>query len=383
MIHAIHIVPNKKFLPWIKHLFDRPDWKSTYVILLYEKKKIVRNGDENEIEVSADKFGIKYIVTLLKKYDAAFHYLLDFPKTEIVLRSPSHIVHYWYFFGSEIYHQTNLFKGELYGPETKKILVILPEIRYWYEIRRMYYQIILRENSPFENFRKAIPRIRNILWYVEDEIKIITSKIQLPPWMFLQFFTFNNIIPDEKVATNRESRKVLIGNSATIENNHFDVLNVLTKLNPIVQTYSLPMTYGQYKRYKNKVKKVFSAKLNEKVFFLEKHLSLDEYYSFINQHPTAIFLHYRQQGLGNILYLIYNGTKVYLSEQNAIYHWLKRNDIMVFSFEEDFISDYNNNNLLIDLSWSNSNRVQIKRLLTENQNEISMQLIEADIKGIK
>ncbi|MGB3078882.1 MAG: TDP-N-acetylfucosamine:lipid II N-acetylfucosaminyltransferase [Saprospiraceae bacterium] len=247
----------------------------------------------------------------------------------------------------------------------------------------MYYQIILRENSPFENFRKAIPRIRNILWYVEDEIKIITSKIQLPPWIFLQFFTFNNIIPDERVATNRDSRKVLIGNSATIENNHFDVLNVLTKLNPFVQTYSLPMTYGQYKRYKSKVKKVFSAKLNEKVFFLEKHLSLDEYYSFINQHPTAIFLHYRQQGLGNILYLIYNGTKVYLSERNTIYHWLKRNGIMVFNFEEDFISDYNNNNLLIDLYWSNSNREQIKKLLTENQNETSMQLIETDIKGIK
>lgn len=56
---------------------------------------------------------------------------------------------------------------------------------------------------------------------------------------------------------------------------------------------------------------------------------------------------------------------------------------MVFNFEEDFISDYNNNNLLIDLYWSNSNREQIKKLLTENQNETSMQLIETDIKGIK
>lgn len=381
MIHALHIVSNRGFLPWIKQLFNRSDWSSTYIILQYKEKKIFRNCNDNEVEVSADEFGINYIVSLLQERDVVFHYLLDFPKSEIVLRSPSYVFHYWFFFGTEIYHQTNVFKNKLYAPKTKNILSGLPEIKYRYEIRRLYYKVILRSNSPFDSLRKAIPRIKNILWYVDDEIKMISSKIQLPPLLFLQFFDFNSIVPDETAVTNRESRKVLIGNSATIENNHFDVLEVLTRQNPNVHTYSLPMTYGQFKRYRSKVKSSFSEKLKDKVFFLERHLGLNEYYTFINQHPTAIFLHYRQQGLGNILYLLSTGTKIYLSERNVIYHWLKKRGIMVHNFESEFVSDYTNDNLLLDPEWSIINRVQIKKLLTENQNETSLQLIESTIRN--
>ncbi|MBK7480393.1 MAG: hypothetical protein IPI69_12210 [Bacteroidales bacterium] len=71
----------------------------------------------------------------------------------------------------------------------------------------------------------------------------------------------------------------------------------------------------------------------------------------------AIMNHYRQQAVGNILMMIWLGSKVYLSPLSTLYTYLKRIGIKVFSIEQDLVSD--NPEALINLSVEDANRNRI------------------------
>jgi hypothetical protein len=108
-------------------------------------------------------------------------------------------------------------------------------------------------------------------------------------------------------------------------------------------------------------------------------MKLDAYYDFLGRHPVAIFLHYRQQGLGNILYMLYTGTKVYLSRQNIVVQWLQKNQVKVYIFEEQFAEDYQNHNLVLDDADAAHNREAIRALLDHDRNRQTLQSLEAEI----
>jgi dTDP-N-acetylfucosamine:lipid II N-acetylfucosaminyltransferase len=378
-IRSIHLLSDRKFIPWVKNTFSLSNWTSFYIILNHGKKNYFGMPDTDTLEVSADRFGEKLILERIPDYDIAFHYFLDNIKADIVARSSKDLIHCWCFYGAEVYQQTSLFRKNLYGPETRQLLRSLPEIRFRYDFRKIFYQYILFRKAPIDSLKDAIPHIHAMLWYVEEEINFIRTKINLPPWQFFQFFSFTDIIPPGTESTNTASKKILIGNSATIENNHADVLQKLLKIDDQAYRFSLPMTYGQFSRYKTRIQSLYRKALSDRVDFLEQHLELRAYYQYLQQHPTAIFLHYRQQALGNILYLLYTGTKVYLSKNNVISAWLKNNDIKVSIFEEDFESDIVLDQLALDPKTIEENQKGIIRLLDHKQNEATIQALEEKV----
>jgi len=378
-VRAIHLFSDRKFLGWVRQTFSTTNWTSYYVILDSATKKSCINIDEHTIEVSSDGHGQQIILEKFVNMDIAFHYFLDNVKADIIYRSRPEMIHCWCFYGAEIYQQTNKFRRDLYGPETRKLLWLLPEIKFRYDLRKFYFILFRLRQPPIYSLLKAIPRIHSILWYIEDEINMINTRIKLPSWHFFQFFNFSDIIPPETGFTHKASRKVLIGNSATIENNHADVLKVLVKITDNTLTYSLPLTYGQFPRYKSKIKALYQRQLGSQVTFLDEHMPLSKYYTFLQEHPTAVFLHERQQGLGNILYMLYTGTKVYLSVKNIVYKWLKKNRIKVYIFEEDFLNDSQDGNLVLDDETVLKNRNEIINLLHHNRNTQTLRALEEQI----
>jgi len=128
---------------------------------------------------------------------------------------------------------------------------------------------------------------------------------------------------------------------------------------------------------------MYTRKLGERVTFLEEHLTLKEYYSLLQKHPTAIFLHYRQQGLGNILYLLYTGTKVYLSHHNVVYQWLKKNGVEVFIFEEDFLKDAEAQWLTLEPETIGHNQRKIRELLEHQKNDLTIAALEEEVYSRK
>ncbi len=378
-IRALHLLSDIKFLPWIKRTFSLPHWQSSYVILDHRKKNSIVTLGEDTTELSDDAHGHQYVLEKLKTTDVAFHFFLNNTKADIIAKSGNEVVHCWCFYGAEIYQQTSLFRSALYGPLTRRWLWTFPEIKFRYDFRRLYYTLVRQQIAPITSLKRAIPNIAAILWYVEEEMKMIDQRIKLPPWRFFQFFSFTDIIPEGTQPTNRDSKRILIGNSATIENNHADVLPALLELKNAGYGFSLPLTYGQFPRYKARVMSTYRKALEDQVTFMESHLPLDEYYFVLRQHPTAVFLHHRQQALGNILYLIYTGTKVYLSIHNIVSLWLRHNGVDVYIFETDFLRDIKAQQLTLDDATADKNRKAIRHLLDHNRNAETIQQLEAEI----
>jgi hypothetical protein len=77
--------------------------------------------------------------------------------------------------------------------------------------------------------------------------------------------------------------------------------------------------------------------------------------------------------------MLFAGTKVYLSKWNVVTAWLTRNQIKVYIFEEDFIRDVEQNNVVLDDVTAQANRNGIIALLEHNHNQQTMKSLEEEI----
>lgn len=138
---------------------------------------------------------------------------------------------------------------------------------------------------------------------------------------------------------------IVIGNSATVTNHHFDALDKLKKFkNCNIHVY-LPLAYGfeGWEEYRKKVctyaEEIFGK---DKVTPVVSKMSGEEYTDFMRKMHIAIYNNDRQQAMGNIAIMLAAGAKVYIrTDTNMWNHYLALNqklyniaDIEDMSFEE-------------------------------------------------
>lgn len=64
--------------------------------------------------------------------------------------------------------------------------------------------------------------------------------------------------------------------------------------------------------------------------------SLENYVKMLSSCSVGIFYHYRQQAMGNIIAMLWLGSRVYMHEKNPAYRYLKRIGLKVFVLQNDF-----------------------------------------------
>jgi len=148
--------------------------------------------------------------------------------------------------------------------------------------------------------------------------------------------------------------RIQIGHNGFAFNNQVEVLNALDKYmdHPDAKKFDLcfPISYGNTPLSDN-ITFVYAlmnyAKMRypNNVSFLNKLIPANEYTKYLSTVDIAIFNSSRQNGLGNILQLLYMGKKVYMSTSNPLFEYLRSKgfeihdvkDIDNESFEE-FVS---------------------------------------------
>ena len=351
------------FLSWVKQMFNREEFENHFVVI--NSKGNNSYNESGYLHCNTTKKGKESSLKIINECDIAIHYFLDYTKSELILNSNSNVRHFWYFYGADIYQQLNVFRRNLYGVETRKWMSFSFKYKYRLELRAIKQLLLQQSRTPKSNLLKSMQRIEKLLWYIEDEIEWINEKVKTPEFNYFKFFTFKDVIPFEKGNVDVSKKNILIGNSAAIENNHLDVLKSFKDNNIIDYQVALPLTYGNPEKYKQFVKKKYELFFGNNFNPQEKTLPLLEYYSWLDSYPTAIMLHYRQQALGNLFYLIANGTKVYLSKKNILLNWFQKNKIEVFCFEEQFVNDYKQNTLTLKLESQENNYLNLKILLSK------------------
>ncbi len=203
----------------------------------------------------------------------------------------------------------------------------------------------------------------NLETYLKNKFKYVVAIFETDIQVYISKFNKNNVFcapygfiddrfdeMDMNISSNKESRNndlvnILVGHNGFIFNNHIDTLNNLEKFkNKNIELY-LPVSYGNSKlltgvTYVDALIQFGKLKFKEKITFNRKMMSNSDYTKFLSKIDIAIFNSHRQNGLGNILQLLYMNKKIYLSDKNPIYKYLKNKEITIFNANDIKTCDF-------------------------------------------
>jgi len=130
-----------------------------------------------------------------------------------------------------------------------------------------------------------------------------------------------------------EGNNILLGNSAEYTNNHYEAIELLSKLELLNRKVIIPVSYGDQTNSKA-VEKHAKEKLGNKAMVLTGFMPFGEYVELLNTCEISIMPHIRQQALGNIVKLIFNGSHLYLNKKSNIYKFLVSKGFIVSTLED-------------------------------------------------
>ena len=128
----------------------------------------------------------------------------------------------------------------------------------------------------------------------------------------------------------------LLGNSATIENNHLDTFSLISKLDFDKELIFCPLSYGGpgFTNYARDITLAGKNIFGEKFIPLTEILSNDEYVEIIEKCGNVIMNHLRQQALGNIITSMWKGARVYFNELSPVYSYYKSLGLTVYTLSD-------------------------------------------------
>jgi len=115
-----------------------------------------------------------------------------------------------------------------------------------------------------------------------------------------------------------EEVRILLGNSASETNNHFEALDILAAFSAENIRVICPLSYGD-NDYRDRVIDYGQRVLGDKFSYLDRFYNVKEYMDILYTVDIGIFNNDRQQALGNIFPLLYLGKKVYMKSDTTMW----------------------------------------------------------------
>jgi len=145
------------------------------------------------------------------------------------------------------------------------------------------------------------------------------------------YFSLEHILPGLNDFNSR-GNKIMIGHSSSPAGNHYEIIELLSKLNKNFSIF-LPLAYGDM-IYGNQIENEARKRFNS-LDVQRNKLELSAYYQKLTEVGWAIINVKVQQGLGNIIALIWMGVKVFLDEDSSTYKDFKAWGIIIFTVQHD------------------------------------------------
>lgn len=195
----------------------------------------------------------------------------------------------------------------------------------------------LKERLSFILEKLFLKRIYSICSLLPGDYNLARGKYDISPIYENVFYPnpvdFDLLDKVREIGNGVTKNRILLGNSATSTNNHMDFFRKAqgSALQGENIEIHCPLSYGDLDygiRVAEKGKEVF-PRFNPLFEFMDEK----KYARFLNSIGVAVMNHNRQQGLGNIVALIFLGKKVYLRKDGSIFPFLSGLGIKLFDVE--------------------------------------------------
>ncbi|MCH7974479.1 MAG: TDP-N-acetylfucosamine:lipid II N-acetylfucosaminyltransferase [Bacteroidetes bacterium] len=340
----LHLADDSIFLDYAIDQFEAiaPDY-NIYLVNSNSPQKI--KNIEKIITAESNSNQYQYYIKKLSQFDGVILHALTDDKIKIVNNADTSVKFAWMFWGADAYY-INKIRTNLFSKKTKKILkTINDNSSFIYEVKQFLYSmdvfsvpysLINKGNFPADyQRRKAMKRVDFCAPVIEDDYYMIKKKLNLKCKLLpFSYGTIESLVHDfenDNFSQNTKNTysRILLGNSADPSNNHIDILYLLQKLN-FTGEIVCPLSYGDV-NYRDFLIKIGYDIFGNKFKPLTDFIPLQQYQSLLRSCGIVIMNHYRQQGMGNIISSLYNGSKIFLNEKNPVYTFLKRNNAVIFS----------------------------------------------------
>lgn len=348
----LHLIDDEKIAPRTIEIFNKAlPGQNCFICFRMPQKRVKSSNDVfYDDEVGAVDF---------LKYTKVFIHYLSKRKIEFYNRYIKHDVEtYWFIWGGDIYNDLMASRGfdVYYEP--------------LYGGGRMFLKNKLSKLG-IKPFHKAeLQFIKGNIDYVltSEEEYILQKKYlgkYLPKRFVCDFFYYPiDTIVGESLAEkwcNLESKQIVVGNCATVSNNHCYVFAYLNKCRTEGWKVVPVLSYGGTPKYIEHVKvrgrKLFGNEFAPQLRFLP----LDEYNAFMLNSGYFVYGNWRQEAVGNIVIALYLGAKVFISKRSPLLLYFRKLGLTVFELESI------NSNSMVPLS--EENRINNRAIMKDFYNE--------------
>lgn len=298
--------------------------------------------------------------------DAIICHILNIEFADILLKiqQPTNI--YWSIWGYDVYSLPEI-RPSRFAPLTlaylKKAKIFQSALWFIYKNRtvRAICFALKGKSDPYRKLEKVHTQVKACLTYIKEDVEIL--KLYYPhlnmPYIYFPFLNLDQYLGSTDTDASVNGKNILIGNSNSDTSNHLDVLDFLAKKDFKEGKVYAPLSYGGDSAYQNMVIENGRSLLKDVFVPMVDFISLKAYIEILHSCAVGIFYHYRQQGMGNIIAMLWMGARIYMSAKNPAYHYFLRIGIKVFDLDKDFIL-YKNTPLSFEDTAAN------RKILTAN-----------------
>ena len=332
-----HIVPDDKFIDIAISVFNDVGGDHQYFCIkndcdsfTFIHSTIVqkKSRDEMILLLQSSTYSVVFFHTLFASY---------YP---LVLQVPADKTVVWLSWGADLYYSFKQFKPllpiNLYKPDTQRLFFSNNSSPYT-RLRKTVKNVVLFPRSirlAREQHRRDLLQANAIhrVDYCSTVLKSEYESLSHCPFFRAKFFPFRySQKENSSIQISNQADYILIGNSADLSGNHFDVLRELHEKkisNPLL----IPLSYGNRRE---ELISLVKQRCKQSDIFLTDFLNYSDYCAYISKCRAAIFGHLRQQALGNIKLCLKSGIRVFLYKDSMVFKYFSKAGFIIYSIEED------------------------------------------------
>ena len=338
----LHLLEDEKFVDAAVEQFESvAPGKSIYFVEVNQPNGEILYVKSRNKNVFFGKVGSEVFARItadLHQYNAVVaHNMYNTYKKKIIATAPENIYFHWMCWGADLYKHPLLEDNILGIREQMSIISSQPNLKGMLKklIKqinpRLCYYFYNKYRPDYLDYFGLFKKIKSVSTVVPNEInlihKYIGSHIKHLPF---KYGSIDSVSVDNTVCC---ADNFLLGNSATITNNHLTAFKLLSQINLRNNFIYCPLSYGSGE-YGSRISKMGSMEFGKKFIALDKFMPLNEYINVVRSCGNVVMAHKRQQGMGNIALSLWRGARLFLFKENPIYQFLKENKIRFFAITE-------------------------------------------------
>ncbi|HWM17039.1 MAG TPA: TDP-N-acetylfucosamine:lipid II N-acetylfucosaminyltransferase [Microbacterium sp.] len=313
-----HLFPDSPFLRFTAETFETAAPGANTFLVYASTGDLARHGLPPELPVATLAAGAEGLdrahEVIGDSQIAVFHSVGAFA-AQVLSRAPRDTLKVWSGWG-----------GDYYGSDWSAMAGLLDPLTSSYERQRLTIpgkiHHTYRRRRPARLLRAAARTADVFSAPIPDDFDVFRRRF---PAFRGRYAQLNYASVEDTYAVGAEiisGEDILVGNSATMPNNHLDIFELLAHADVANRRIITPLSYGD-DAYAEVVTERGRTLFGDAFVPLREFLPLAEYQALIAGCSTVVMGHRRQQGVGNVASALWSGAHVILHDRSPLFAFLR------------------------------------------------------------